>query len=202
MELLITNHCIVCGWWPQKHTESTQVTWLVKHCVRGWKGALSRPGLLTSLVGLFDGWLGCLVSSQWILLMWEVYSKADWPKVSFCLWSLRCSSLRLLISSKKTCLWSLRCSSLRLLISSKKTGLEQRTDPDGFNGSCCSQSRSVQLSFSESWRKTRPGFYDMVDWQHTGGWPFAVLQCSWWLYTMSFSCTVNRGLLECFRWNP
>jgi hypothetical protein len=178
VELWITNHCIVCGWWP-----STQVTWLVKHCVRGWKGALSRPSLLTSLVGLFDGWLGCLVSSQWILLMWEVYSKADWPKVSFCLWSLRCSSLRLLISSKKT-------------------GLEQRTDPDGFNGSCCSQSRSVQLSFLESWRKTRPGFYDVVDWQHTGGWPFAVLQCSWWLYTMSFSCTVNRGLLECFRWNP
>ena len=174
------NKSLHCVWMM---TTKAQVTWLVKHCVRGWKGALSRPGLLTSLVGLFDGWLGCLVSSQWILLIWEVYSKADWPKVSFCLWSLRCSSLRLLISSKKT-------------------GLEQRTDPDGFNGSCCSQSRSVQLSFSESWRKTRPGFYDVVDWQHTRGWPFAVLRCSWWLYTMSFSCIVNRGLLECFRWNP
>jgi hypothetical protein len=32
------------------------------------KGGFERPGLLASQVGLFDGWLGRLMSSGWVLL--------------------------------------------------------------------------------------------------------------------------------------
>jgi hypothetical protein len=65
--------------------------------VGGWKGGLSDVGLLASSVGPFDGWLGRLTSSYWVLLSGKPNSKGDrlWWFEAFvaliCLWSLKLS---------------------------------------------------------------------------------------------------------------
>ena len=45
--------------------------------VGGWKGGLSNISLLASSVGPFDGWLGRLTSSYWVLLSGKPNSKGD-----------------------------------------------------------------------------------------------------------------------------
>ena len=60
-------------------------------CQRLKRGFWAMLHLLASPVGLYDGWLGCLVSSWWVFTTRKSQLEMDQPKACFCPWSLMLS---------------------------------------------------------------------------------------------------------------
>ena len=77
--MIKTRYCghlysrLLCKWthWDQRGQ--------VSYCKGEVERGLERCSLLASLVGLFNGWLGCLTSSQWVLLCRKPDSIGDQP---------------------------------------------------------------------------------------------------------------------------